>query len=70
MFAPAKTPHEVVNHLHLETVKALRAADVREKMARLGAEPMDYSPEQFNAYIRAEIAANAALVKAAGIKLE
>jgi len=39
-------------------------------MARLGAEPMDYNPEQFNAYIRDEIAANAALVKAAGIKAE
>ncbi len=70
MFAPAKTPREVVNHLYLETAKALRAADVREKMARLGAEPMEYSPERFNAYLREEIAANAALVKAAGIKAE
>jgi tripartite-type tricarboxylate transporter receptor subunit TctC len=39
-------------------------------MSRLGAEPMDYNPEQFNTYIRGEIAANAALVKAAGIKIE
>ncbi len=70
MFAPAKTPREVVNRLYLETVKALRSGDVREKLARLGAEPMDYNPEQFNAYIRDEIAANAALVKAAGIKLD
>ncbi len=70
MFAPAKTPREVVNHLYLETAKALRAAVVRDKMARLGAEPMDYNPEQFNAYLREEIAANAALVKAAGIKSE
>ncbi len=70
MFAPAKVPREVVNRLHQETVKALHSPDVREKMARLGAEPMDYSPEQFNAYLREEIAANAALVKAAGIKSE
>src|SRR6266496_2432683 len=70
MFAPAKTPREVVNRLYRETVKALRSPEVREKMARLGAEPMDYDPEQFNAYIRDEIAANAALVKAAGIKLD
>src|SRR6266446_740117 len=70
MFAPAKTRREVVSRLHQETAKALRAADVREKMARLGAEPMDYNPEQFNAYIRDEIAGNAALVRAAGIKLE
>jgi len=70
MFAPAKTPREVVNRLYRETVKALRSGDVHEKMARLGAEPMDYDPERFNAYLREEIAANAALVKAAGIKTE
>ncbi|HEX9571588.1 MAG TPA: tripartite tricarboxylate transporter substrate binding protein, partial [Burkholderiales bacterium] len=60
----------VVNRLYRETVKALRLGDVHEKMARLGAEPMDYDPERFNAYLREEIAANAALVKAAGIKTE
>jgi tripartite-type tricarboxylate transporter receptor subunit TctC len=31
---------------------------------------MEYAPDAFNAYIRKEIAANAALVKAAGIKSE
>jgi hypothetical protein len=31
---------------------------------------MEYAPEAFNAYIRDEIASNAALVKAAGIKIE
>ena len=70
MFAPAKTPRDVVNRLHRETVKALHSPDVREKLSRLGAEPMDYDPEQFNVYLRDEIAANAALVKAAGIKSE
>ena len=70
MFAPARTPRETINRIYQETVKALHSTDVREKLARLGAEPMAYNPEQFNAYIRDEIAANAALVKAAGIKIE
>jgi len=70
MFAPAKTPSGTVNRLYRETIKALNLPDVREKLARLGAEPMDYNPEQFNAYLRAEIASNAALVKAAGIKAQ
>src|SRR5262245_52524833 len=70
MFAPAKTPRETVNRIYQEAGKALRTAEVREKMARLGAEPMEYSPEAFNAYLREEIAANAALVKAAGIRSE
>jgi len=68
MFAPSRTQRETINRLYQETVKALRSPDVREKMARLGAEPMDYDPGQFNAYLRDEIASNAALVKAAGIK--
>jgi tripartite-type tricarboxylate transporter receptor subunit TctC len=70
MFVPARTPREIVDRLHQETAKALHAPDVREKLARLGAELMDYSPEQFNAYLRKEIADNAVLVKAAGIKVE
>lgn len=70
MFAPAKTPVDTVNRLYRETVKALTLPDVREKLANLGAEPMDYNPEQFNAYLRNEIASNAALVKAAGIKAQ
>jgi tripartite-type tricarboxylate transporter receptor subunit TctC len=68
MFAPSKTPREIINRLYQETVKALQSPDVREKLSLLGAEPMEYNPGQFNAYIRDEIAANAALVKAAGIK--
>jgi tripartite-type tricarboxylate transporter receptor subunit TctC len=70
MFAPAKTPGDTVNRLYRETIRALGLPDVREKLSRLGAEPMDYNPEQFNAYLRAEIASNAALVKAAGIKAQ
>jgi tripartite-type tricarboxylate transporter receptor subunit TctC len=70
MFAPARTPGDTVNRLYRETIKALGLPDVREKLSRLGAEPMDYNPEQFNAYLRNEIASNAALVKAAGIKAQ
>jgi tripartite-type tricarboxylate transporter receptor subunit TctC len=70
MFAPAKTPGDTVNRLYRETVKALGLPDVRGKLANLGAEPMDYNPEQFNTYLRNEIASNAALVKAAGIKAQ
>jgi tripartite-type tricarboxylate transporter receptor subunit TctC len=70
MFAPAKIPRETVNRIYQETSKALHSPDVREKLSRLGAEPMEYDPEEFNAYIREEIASNAALVKAAGIKIE
>jgi tripartite-type tricarboxylate transporter receptor subunit TctC len=68
MFVPSKTPKSVVARLHEETVKALQSPDVRERMAKLGAEPMIFAPAQFDKYVQEEIAANAVLVKAAGIK--
>jgi tripartite-type tricarboxylate transporter receptor subunit TctC len=70
MFVPAKTPREIINRLYQETSRALNAPDVRERLTKLGAEPMDYAPDAFNVYIRDEIAANAALVRAAGIKAQ
>lgn len=69
MFVPAKTPRDIVAKLHAQTVKALQSPETRARYARLGAETQIFTPEKFDAYIRAEIAANAALVKAAGIKV-
>jgi tripartite-type tricarboxylate transporter receptor subunit TctC len=70
MFGPSKLPREIVARLYADTAKVLQAPDVREKMSRLGAEPMDYAPQKFNAYLLQEMAANAELVKKAGIKAE
>jgi tripartite-type tricarboxylate transporter receptor subunit TctC len=67
MFMPSKTPRDVVQRLHQETAKALDSKEVRDSMAQLGAESMLKGPDEFDAYIRAEIVTNAALVKAAGI---
>ena len=46
------------------------AAEVRERLASQGAEPLPMSPEQFDAMIREEMTANAAIIKAAGIKID
>jgi tripartite-type tricarboxylate transporter receptor subunit TctC len=70
MFAPSKTPRDIVNKLHAETVAALRATNVQERLAMLGVAPMAVTPEQFDAQIKDEIVSSAALVKAAGIKPE
>jgi tripartite-type tricarboxylate transporter receptor subunit TctC len=70
MFVPSKTPREIVNRLHQETAKALENKEVRESMAKLGAESMLMRPDEFDAYIRKEITTNAALVKAAGIPIQ
>jgi tripartite-type tricarboxylate transporter receptor subunit TctC len=67
MAVPSKTPRAIVAGLHQNTEKAIRSPELNERMAKLGAEQWLMTPQEFDAYIRKEIAANAALVKAAGI---
>jgi tripartite-type tricarboxylate transporter receptor subunit TctC len=68
MFVPMKTPRDIVDRLYQETHKAAQTATVKEKLALMGAEPRAMMPAEFDKYIQSEIAMNAALVKAAGIK--
>jgi tripartite-type tricarboxylate transporter receptor subunit TctC len=69
MLAPAKTPRDIVNKLNTETVKALESADLKDRMQKLGAATWPMKPEEFDAYIKAEIASTAEIVKAAKIEL-
>jgi tripartite-type tricarboxylate transporter receptor subunit TctC len=68
MMVPSKTPREIVTRLHAEVLKALALPEVKERFVQLGADAWTMSPEQFDAYIKAEITSNAALVKAAGLQ--
>jgi tripartite-type tricarboxylate transporter receptor subunit TctC len=68
MFVPAKTPREVVEKLYQETRRAAQTEAAQEKLRALGGEPMAMSPAEFDALIRREQDANAALARAAGIK--
>ena len=67
LFAPAKTPSDIVNRLHRETVAAVQSAEVRERLTRLGAEPLTMAPADFDAHVKEELRTNAVLVKEAGI---
>ena len=68
MLVPAKTPREIVNRLHDETIKALHLPAVIEKFKPQGIEPMPLKPAEFDALIAKEIETNKAIVKAAGLK--
>ena len=68
MFLPMKTPRDIVERLYQETRKAAQTASVKEKLALMGGEPRQMAPAEFDKFIQSEIAMNAALVKAAGIK--
>ena len=65
---PAKTPRAIVDRLHQESVKALQTPALREKLVALDVEPMPMTPAEFDAFMRDEVVAQAALVKAAGLK--
>src|ERR1700719_1078041 len=68
LFAPAATPRAIIDRLHAETAKALNEPAIKDALKKLGADPMEMTPAQFDAFVRAEIDVNAALVKAAGIQ--
>ena len=68
MFAPGPTPKPIIERLHREIMKALADPVIKSVFGKLGAEQLLMTPAEFDAFIRAEITSNAALVKAAGIK--
>jgi len=70
VFLPARTPREIVDKLHRETLKALQEPKVKDRLATLGVDPMVLTPAEFGALVDKDTAMNAALVKAIGLKPE
>lgn len=67
LFAPAKTPPEIVARLNAAAQKALNAPELKAKLAQLGADPMLMSQPEFAAYIQKETLQMRDVVKAAGM---
>ncbi len=67
---PAATPTVIVARMSAETAKVLALAEVRDRLRDLGYEPVASSPQQFTAYIAAELEKWTKVIKAAGFKLE
>ncbi len=68
--APAGTPPEIVKKLHDTVMAILASPDMKEKLITSGAEVRPQSSEQFGAFIRAEKARWAKVVKDSGEKFE
>ena len=68
VLAPTGTPAAIIAKLNADIVKAVHAADVQASLAAEGAEAIGSSPEEFAAYIRAEIPRWALAVKTAGLQ--
>ena len=70
LLAPAATPRPVIAQLSDEVTRILRAPELAERYAGLGLEPVGNPPEQTAAYMNAEIAKWAKVVKAAAISAD
>jgi tripartite-type tricarboxylate transporter receptor subunit TctC len=70
LLVPAATPKDVVARLNREAVKALEAADVRERYANMGVEPAPSTQERAAAYLKSETDKYAKVVKAIGLRIE
>jgi len=63
---PAGMPPEIVNRLNAEVRRALQLPDVRERLRPEGIEPGDLDPQQFTAFVAAELKRWAPVVRASG----
>jgi tripartite-type tricarboxylate transporter receptor subunit TctC len=70
LFVPTKTPAEIVDRLRDETMKALQAPKVRERLVALAVDPMVMTRSEFAKFVNDEFVLNAALVRKVGIKLD
>jgi tripartite-type tricarboxylate transporter receptor subunit TctC len=70
VLVPVRTPRDIIDRLHRETSTALQRPMVKDKLAALGVDPMVLSPTEFDALVERDIATDAALVKALGLKAE
>ncbi len=70
LFAPAKTPKEIVDKLYQEVVKAHAQPKVKEIFTNSAAEPGTMTPAELKQYIAAEVKAWGDVVRSVGLKVD
>jgi tripartite-type tricarboxylate transporter receptor subunit TctC len=68
--APTGTPRPIIQKLNSEIVKILQQPDVKERFLALGAEPVGNTPEEFAAYLKAEIAKWGKVIRESGATVD
>ena len=67
---PAGTPRPIIERLNRELRAAVSSDEMRERLAREGAEPIASTPEEYAADIDAEETKWSAIVKSLNLKIE
>jgi tripartite-type tricarboxylate transporter receptor subunit TctC len=68
--APATTPQLIIERLGREIVEALKDPNIIQKTRDFGAEPAPLAPDEYNAFMRSEVAKWAPVVQAAGATVD
>ena len=68
--APTGTPPRAIERLHSEIVKAMNIPELREKLIAQGTDPVDSNPRAFGAFMKAESANWARVIKDANIRAD
>ena len=67
LWGPKGMPTPLANKINKDVQQALNSPDLKERLVRVGAEPMLMTPSEFSQYLRREIEESQRIVKAAGI---
>ena len=70
LFAPAGTPPDIVGRLNAEVQKFMLSKEISARLTAEGARFVPMTPAQFGAFVKAEIAKWAPVVKASGAKAD
>jgi tripartite-type tricarboxylate transporter receptor subunit TctC len=68
LLAPSSVPAPIIKKINEEVKKALENKDVKERFAKLGAEPFIMTPDGFNKFIRDEMVVSYRISKSANLK--
>ncbi len=68
--APAHTPRDVIARINADVIRIVSLPELKERLKAEGSDPVGNTPEQYAAFLRAEVAKWAKVIKFAGVKAE
>lgn len=70
MFAPAKTPRDLIAKVNGEINRVLKLPDIRERFIMVGVEPVGGSPTEFATFLKSEVGKWAQVIKKIGLVID
>jgi tripartite-type tricarboxylate transporter receptor subunit TctC len=70
VLAPRATPPAVVKQLHEAIARVVKRPEIRERLVGQGYDPVANTPEEFSAYLRAEVAKWSKVIRERGMRVD